>query len=61
VDGSPRALLCAPGRPHRSSPPDAVIFSLLHEVIERLPRDGFVLSEIDLEMWLALDGRNPLG
>lgn len=42
-------------------PPDAVIFSLFHEVIERLPRDGFALSEIDLEMWLALEGRNPLG
>ncbi len=41
-------------------PPDAAIFSLFSGLVERLSHDGFVISDVDLETWLALDGRNPL-
>lgn len=41
-------------------PPDATTFALYREVVGRLPRDGFVVSDLDLEFWLQVGGFDPL-
>ncbi|WP_320671774.1 DUF6166 domain-containing protein [Patulibacter defluvii] len=41
-------------------PPDAVAFALYGGLVGRLPAARFVLSEVELERWLARAGHDPL-
>lgn len=42
-------------------PPEAATFSLYRYVVSRLARNGFVLSDVDLLLWISVEGENPLG
>jgi len=41
-------------------PPEATTFTLYRSVVSRLERDGWVLSDVDLLLWIYAEGENPL-
>jgi hypothetical protein len=39
-------------------PPEAATFAFFRDVVGCLPRDGFVLSDVDLDVWTDVEGRD---
>jgi hypothetical protein len=41
-------------------PPEAATRALDRQVVRHLPSDGFVLSDVELDVWLHREGHDPL-
>jgi hypothetical protein len=41
-------------------PPEAATFAFFRDVVGCLPRDGFVLSDVDLDVWIDVGRRPPI-
>jgi len=40
-------------------PPEAAVDRLERAILRRLPSGGFTLSDVDLELWLHVEGFDP--